>query len=174
MVIESCITNKDKLNNVGLHLGTLRKLVRERKENDKIERYMSLIDAELTQIGESIIDIDETIGNLSITLNELKEEGKRIVTSVVIDHTTGEMNLSRSYDVLLRRYNLFSKKLEYYCHQHAVLVHQIEAQRLANDMRGMGFEPIEFEDTDIDTKRKATRLGPRINKLLDDFVNKSK
>ena len=120
------------------------------------------------------MEIDETIGNLSITLNVLKEEGKLIATSVVADPTTHRVSLSKSYATLMRRYKYYKKKLLYYCHLHTVLVHQIEAQRLANELKKLGLaaDDFDYEDNEAEkllNRRKAVKAGPHINKLLNDL-----
>lgn len=175
MVVNTCVVNKDKLSNVALNLNTLRVLVHERNDKRKIQHYMTIVDNELNEIGESILDIDDAIGKLSITLNELQEEGALLASTstIVADPNTGKVSMTQSLESLYRRYKRYQRKLEYYCHVHASLKHQIEAQRIANDIRRMGFDPFEFGDEGdkVKMRKEAMKVGPHFSKLLDDLVN---
>ena len=175
--MEVCSDNKEILNNVGLQLKILYDLVKERKQLRKIQDTMTRIDKDLNKVGENILDIDDTIGKMSITLDELKEESKNISTAVVADPKTGRISMMKSYEKLKRRHRMYTKKLAYYCHLYHVLEHQIKAQRLANEMKRDGFESLDFpslteEEMDgFNVKREAMKIGPHFGKILQDFAN---
>jgi hypothetical protein len=175
--MEVCSENKEILNHVGLQLKVLYDLVKERKNLRKIQDVMTRIDNDLNKVGENILDLDDTIGKMAVTLEELKEEAKHIHTSIVADPSTGKILMSHSYDKLKRRHRKYLKKLNYYCHLYHVIEHQIAAQKLANEMAREGFidgDEFNFLEEDIESvkmRRDAMKIGPHFNKLLQEFSN---
>ena len=177
--MQVCSESKEILNHVGLQLKILYDLVKERKDLRRIQKVMTSIDNDLNTVGEKILDIDDTIGKMSVTLDELKEEAKHIETSVVADPKTGRIQMSASYDKLKRRHRKYNSKLAYYCHLYHVLEHQIAAQKLANEMAKEGFNDGDMmalvDDELMETKRKreAMKVGPHFGKLLTKFVEEN-
>ena len=178
--MEVCADAKESLNHASMQLRMLSTVLYEGRNYVRANELMDRIMSDLDKAGEKILDIDDTIGKMSITLEELKEENEHIKTSAPAVSMTDEVTPSMMHGKLTRKHHMYSKKLAYYCHLYSVLKHQMEAQRLANEMRREGFESLEFmpsiegEIGDYTGKREAMKIGPHFGKILQDFANTKK
>lgn len=163
-----CADTQDKLNNVALHLRTLDVLVKDRKVTKRIQQMVSLVDTELSDVGEDLIAIDNDVAIMRNMLADLEAEHKVVDTGVVADPTTGRISVMKSYNFLKQRFLNYNRRLQYLCHLKAITAHKIEAQKLANEMGKMGIEPLDFDDEKNTQTQKA---GPHINRLLRDYLN---
>lgn len=175
--MDLCQKDKDLLNTVAQYLNTAKPLLDNGTDKPKIKKLIMASEDHLDEVGADLIKLDEMIGKLAVTLNELKERHARIIvkTAIVADPVTGRIKAKDTYDQLARRHKKFSKKLEYYCHLYMTLHHQVESQRLANEMKEEGYDGFDdlFVDDEKMLERKAIRAGPHVNRMLRGFVNKS-
>jgi hypothetical protein len=155
---EICERSREKLNSVGLHFSAMSKLTSQ----TKIDAYTEEIETTLDSIGQDILELDDVIGRLSATLNQLQ-----------IAHTINTGAAFSSTNALKRRYELFKKRVAYYCHVRMVLIHQIEAQKLANDLQELGVEMSDDgsdSGSDDELKQKAMLAGPHVSRMLRNLA----
>lgn len=171
-----CQKDKDLLNTVEQYLRAAKPLLDTGTDKPRIKKLIMASEDHLDTVGEDLLKLDEMIGKLAVTLEELKEEHKNIkmVTSIIADPKTGRVKAKESFAQLVRRHRKYSKKLEYYCHLYMTLHHQVESQRLANEMKREGYDG--FDDILVDDDemlvRKAVKAGPHVNRMLENFISK--
>lgn len=162
---EVCARGKESLKEAGGLLHALETLISEQADLKKIDAYAKRAEDALDSVGEDIIELDNIVGNLSEKLNSLQKQYKQ---------TSVDTGRKRHKKTLIRRYKMYKKKFEYYCHMRLALLHQIETQKLANDLLSMGIEYGDQDELDFnDQGRKAVIAGPHIRKLLSDYTDEN-
>ena len=75
--MEVCADAKELLNHASMQLKMLSTVLYEGRNYVRANELMDRIMSDLDKAGEKILDIDDTIGKMSITLEELKEENEQ-------------------------------------------------------------------------------------------------
>lgn len=174
-----CRKDTDLLKTIKLYLTTVKPLIETKSQKGRAVKLLLAADDGLEEVRKDLEKLDKVVSNLTDTLNELKKENmnteSKVHTSKVINLKTGKPSAKKTLEELGWRHEKFSKILSYYCHLYMHLHHQIEGQRLANEMKRDGYDGFDGMDTDDSEeeqlKRKAVVAGPHVRKMLQDFVN---
>jgi hypothetical protein len=173
LTMDICQKDKDVLRTVKMYLHIARPLVINKTNKGKAVKLLKTADADLETVRDDIVKLDTKVGELAVTLEELKRAHGRINTSVVINLKTKRPSARKTLEELECRHAKFSKILNYYCHLYMTLYHQVEGQRLANEMKMDGHDGLHdmLIDDDAELRRKAIVAGPHVRKMLQEFID---